>query len=70
MGVIPPSRRSLLSIVPPGVQVTGTAVVRLLGNCARCLDEISATEEVDLRELFRSPGKEKPTARPYPSRAR
>ena len=35
-----------------GVLVTGTAVVRLQGNCARCLDEISREEEVDIQELY------------------
>lgn len=47
-----------LESVVEGVLVTGTAVVRLRGNCARCLEEISRTEEVDLQELFCYPGKE------------
>ena len=47
-----------LESVVEGVLVTGTAKVRLSGNCARCLDEISRTEEVDLQELFCYPGKE------------
>jgi uncharacterized protein len=47
-----------LESVVEGVLVTGTAVVRLQGNCARCLDEISSTEEVDIQELFCYPGKE------------
>ncbi|MCC6496272.1 MAG: DUF177 domain-containing protein [Propionibacteriaceae bacterium] len=47
-----------LESVVEGVLVTGTAVVRLQGNCARCLDEIASTEEVDIQELFCYPGKE------------
>ena len=47
-----------LESVVEGVLVTGTAVVRLRGVCARCLDEISDTEEIDLQELFCYPGKE------------
>lgn len=47
-----------LESVVEGVLVTGTAVVRLQGNCARCLDEISSSEEVDIQELFCYPGKE------------
>ena len=47
-----------LESVVEGILVTGTAVVRLRGNCARCLGEISSTEEVELQELFCYPGKE------------
>ena len=47
-----------LESVVEGVLVTGTAVVRLQGNCARCLDEISSKQEVDIQELFCYPGKE------------
>ena len=47
-----------LESVVEGVLVTGTAVVRLQGNCARCLDEISSHQEVDIQELFCYPGKE------------
>jgi uncharacterized protein len=47
-----------LESVVEGVLVTGTAVVRLRGVCARCLDEISSREEIDLQELFCYPGKE------------
>lgn len=47
-----------LESVVEGVLVTGTAVVRLKGNCARCLEEISSTAEVDLQELYCYPGKE------------
>lgn len=47
-----------LESVVEGVLVTGTAVVRLRGTCARCLEEISTTEEVDLQELYCYPGKE------------
>lgn len=47
-----------LESVVEGVLVTGTAVVRLQGNCARCLDDISSEEEIDIQELFCYPGKE------------
>ena len=47
-----------LESVVEGVLVTGTAEVRLLGYCTRCLREISSTEEVELQELFCYPGKE------------
>ena len=47
-----------LESVVEGVLVTGTAVVRLRGTCARCLDEIADTDEVDIQELFCYPGKE------------
>jgi uncharacterized protein len=41
-----------LEAVVEGVLVTGTAVVHLEGSCARCLEEIASTEEVDIQELF------------------
>ena len=41
-----------LESVVEGVLVTGTAVVRLRGTCARCLEEIADTDEVDIQELF------------------
>lgn len=47
-----------LESVVEGVLVTGTATVRLRGNCARCLDEITTQEVVDLQELFCYPDKE------------
>lgn len=47
-----------LESVVEGVLVTGTAKVRLRGICARCLEEIASTEEVDIQELYCYPGKE------------
>ena len=47
-----------LESVVEGVLVTGTAVVRLRGVCARCLEEISTQDEVDIQELFCYPDKE------------
>lgn len=47
-----------LESVVEGVLVTGTAVVQVRGSCARCLEEIASTEEVDIQELFCYPGKE------------
>lgn len=47
-----------LASVVEGVLVTGTAVVRLQGNCARCLEAMTASEAVDLQELYLYPGKE------------
>ena len=47
-----------LESVVEGVLVTGTAEVLIQGSCARCLDEISETEEIDLQELYCYPGKE------------
>jgi len=47
-----------LEAVVEGVLVTGTAVVQLRGSCARCLDEVSSTEEFDIQELFCYPDKE------------
>ena len=47
-----------LESVVEGVLVTGTAVVRLRGDCARCLETISSTQEVDIQELYCYPGKE------------
>ncbi len=45
-----------LEAVGEGVLVTGTAMVRLAGECTRCLAEISTTSEVDIQELFHYPG--------------
>lgn len=47
-----------LASVGEGVLVTGTAVVHLLGHCARCLIEITSTEVIDVQQLFCYPGKE------------
>ena len=41
-----------LEAVMEGVLVTGTASVELVGECARCLDEITDESVVDLQELF------------------
>lgn len=47
-----------LESVVEGVLVTGTAVVALAGQCARCLERIASDEEVDLQELYLHPDKE------------
>ena len=47
-----------LESVVEGVLVTGTAEVQLRGECARCLDEITRTEVIDVQELFLYPDKE------------
>jgi uncharacterized protein len=39
--------------VAEGVLVTGSAVVPLTGECARCLDPLTATMEVGFQELYR-----------------
>lgn len=44
--------------VVEGVLVTGTAEVRLRGECARCLDEVTDTAVIDVQELFCYPDKE------------
>jgi DUF177 domain-containing protein len=41
-----------LEAVMEGVLVTGTAQVELEGECARCLEPIEDTLQVDLQELF------------------
>ena len=38
--------------VSEGVLVTGSAVAPLTGECARCLDPVSSTLEVNLQELY------------------
>ncbi|MCA0253762.1 MAG: DUF177 domain-containing protein [Actinobacteria bacterium] len=61
IGVPPGSAIDLdltLEAVVEGVLVTGTAEVSLGGQCARCLEPISDTAEVDLQELYLFPGKE------------
>jgi uncharacterized protein len=39
--------------VSEGVLVTGSAVVPLTGECARCLDPLTSTIEVSFQELYR-----------------
>ncbi len=61
IGVPPGSPVALdlrLESVVEGVLVTGTAVVSLQGQCARCLEPIASPEEVDLQELYLYPDKE------------
>ena len=41
-----------LEAVVEGVLVTGTAQAELVGECVRCLEEISRTIEADFQELF------------------
>jgi len=41
-----------LEAVMEGVLVTGTASAGLVGECVRCLEEISDDVEVDLQELY------------------
>jgi uncharacterized protein len=41
-----------LEAVIEGVLVSGTARVRLVGECSRCLDPVSDVLEVDLQELY------------------
>lgn len=48
--------------VVEGVLVTGTAEVRLRGECARCLDEILDSVEIDIQELYCYPDKERDDA--------
>lgn len=47
-----------LESVVEGVLVTGIAEVSLQGQCARCLERISSTEEIELQELYLYPDKE------------
>jgi len=47
-----------LESVVEGVLATGIATVRLQGSCARCLDDVSYTDEIDIQELFCYPDKE------------
>ncbi|MGH3261494.1 MAG: YceD family protein, partial [Trebonia sp.] len=39
--------------VSAGVLVTGSAVAPLTGECARCLEPLTATTEVSFQELYR-----------------
>jgi uncharacterized protein len=41
-----------LEAVVEGVLVTGTAEAELVGECVRCLEEISRTIEADFQELY------------------
>lgn len=45
----------LLEAVVEGVLVSATAVAPVVGECARCLDPISDTVEVEVSELFAYP---------------
>ncbi|QGN35343.1 DUF177 domain-containing protein [Microlunatus sp. Gsoil 973] len=47
-----------LESVVEGVLVTGTAEVRLAGQCVRCLVELTDTSVVDFQELYVYPGNE------------
>ena len=40
-----------------GVLVEGVATVQLEGQCARCLEPFSATQQFDLQEFYYYPGK-------------
>ena len=44
-----------LESVMEGVLVTGTALVTIEGECARCLEPLSFDSEVDVTELFEYP---------------
>jgi uncharacterized protein len=44
-----------LEAVMEGVLVSGTATLPLVGECARCLDEVRETAVVELRELYYYP---------------
>ncbi|MBA8796299.1 uncharacterized protein FHX74_003952 [Friedmanniella endophytica] len=55
IGVPPKSPIELdlrLESVVEGVLVTGTADVVLVGQCARCLDEIRDATQIDVQELY------------------
>ncbi|WP_229686003.1 YceD family protein [Longimycelium tulufanense] len=45
----------LLESVVEGVLVSGTASAPTVGECSRCLDELSGRVEVELRELYAYP---------------
>ena len=47
-----------LEAVVEGVLVTGTATVQLVGECVRCLTEVTDEMSFDLQELFFHPGRE------------
>lgn len=50
--------RVQLESVSEGVLVTGVVSADLVGECARCLDEIIDRGEFDLQELFFYPGRD------------
>jgi uncharacterized protein len=61
IGVPPGSRLDLrlrLEAVMEGVLVSGTVTGPLVGECARCLDPIASSVEVDLQELYAYPESE------------
>lgn len=47
-----------LQAVTEGVLVSGTATVQLVGECARCLDEVRDELTVDVQELYVYPESE------------
>jgi uncharacterized protein len=58
IGVPPGSRLDLrlrLESVMEGVLVSGTVTGPLVGECARCLDPVASSVEVDLQELYAYP---------------
>jgi len=44
--------------VMEGVYITGTATVRAVGECSRCLDPMVREDVIGLQELYRYPGDE------------
>jgi uncharacterized protein len=56
---IPPGEQVVLDVrlesVVEGVLVSGTASARITGQCARCLDTLTDSLEVELIELFAYP---------------
>lgn len=48
----------MLQSVSEGVLASGTATMRLHGQCARCLTDIDDEETFDVQELFFYPGRE------------
>jgi uncharacterized protein len=58
IGIPPGSRLDLrlrLEAVMEGVLVSGTVAGPLVGECARCLDPVASSIEVDLQELYAYP---------------
>ncbi|MDQ1712732.1 MAG: hypothetical protein QOE45_2182 [Frankiaceae bacterium] len=58
IGIPPGSRLDLrlrLEAVMEGVLVSGTVTGPLVGECARCLDPVASSIEVDLQELYAYP---------------
>ncbi|MGO4492949.1 DUF177 domain-containing protein, partial [Arthrobacter sp. 2YAF22_2] len=41
-----------LEAVHEGILVSGTAIVKVTGECGRCLDPLAYDQEVDVQELF------------------